>query len=99
MKSKQVHHHMQKAMHHMAQAHKHHASHEIETGEPKGYDTHAEMRGDASKADTSGERKEKLIHHMVADAKENKPMSKHEDLSGGRHDDGHCYVHERSSYQ
>jgi len=90
-------HHMQKAMHHMAQAHKHHSGHEIMQNEDgTSYGTHATMKGNVTASDTSGERKEKLIHHMVADAKENRG-SEHK-FDGGRHESV-CYTHTRDAYK
>lgn len=66
------------------------------TNEPKGYGTKAEMKGNVAMSDRTGEKREKMIGGMVAEAKENKPMPS--DLSGGR-SEGNCYVHGRMSHQ
>jgi hypothetical protein len=69
---------------------------EIMTNEPKGYGIKAQMKGNAASSDSSGEKREKMIGGMVADAKMNKPMPS--ELSGGR-SEGNCYVHGRMSHQ
>jgi hypothetical protein len=69
---------------------------EIMTNEPKGYGTKAQMKGNSASSDSTGEKREKMIGGMVADAKMNKAMSS--DLSGGR-SENNCYVHGRMSSQ
>ena len=96
---KAAHHHMQKAMHHLHHAHKHHeaAGGEIMTHEDgPHYGTHAEMKGNASAADTKGER-HGTIHGMVPSGKSESYKGAEGKFDGGRHS-GVQYVHTRGEY-
>jgi hypothetical protein len=69
---------------------------EIMTKEPKGYGTHASMKGNASAADTKGERKG-VFKHMVPSGKSEMVKGGEHKFDGGRHS-GVCYTHDRSAY-
>lgn len=68
---------------------------EIMTREPKGYGTHATMKGDAGAADRAGSR-HNVYKGMVPSGKSE--MGNKEKFDGGKHAEGHCYVHTRSQY-
>lgn len=69
---------------------------EIMKREPKGYGTHATMKGNASAADTKGERKG-TIKGMVPAGRSEEYKGAEGKFDGGRHS-GICYTHTRGQY-
>ena len=70
---------------------------EIMKREPKGYGTHATMKGNPSAADTAGERKG-VFKGMVPSGESEMVKGGDKKFDGGRHS-GICYTHTRSEYR
>ena len=70
---------------------------EIMKREPKGYGTHATMKGNPSAADTAGERKG-VFKGMVPSGESEMVKGGDKKFDGGRHS-GICYPHARSAYK
>jgi hypothetical protein len=70
---------------------------EIMKREPKGYGTHATMKGNPSAADTAGERKG-TFKGMVPSGESEMVKGGDKKFDGGRHS-GICYTHTRSAYK
>lgn len=70
---------------------------EIMKKEPKGYGTHATMKGDAAAADTKGTR-HNVFKGMVPSGESEMVRGGDKKFDGGRHS-GICYTHTRSAYK
>ena len=68
---------------------------EIEKNEPKGYGTHATMKGNAKASDGTGEKNSAMKN--IPNAMTNK-VGADKKFDGGR-SSGVCYSHDRKSYQ
>jgi len=68
---------------------------EIEKNEPKGYGTHAMMKGNPAASDSTGERGS--AKNNIPNAMTNK-VGADKKFDGGR-SNGVCYTHDRKSYQ
>jgi hypothetical protein len=70
---------------------------EIMKREPKGYGTHAKMKGDAGAADRAGSR-HNVFKGMVPSGKSEMVKGGEQKFDGGKCG-GVCYTHDRSHYK